>query len=73
MKNCFLRIGFEYGAKAADSVAELHRKLPVEHPKLPIDIEKLPIQAPSDFQQVLPERDGDGFGTVGGAEFPEEN
>lgn len=47
LKNRFLRIGFEYGTKAADSVSGLHRKLPVELQKLPIDIEKLPIQAPT--------------------------
>lgn len=40
LKNRFLRIGFEYGTKAADSVAMLHRKLP-------IDVGKLPIQAPT--------------------------
>lgn len=47
LKNRFLRIGFEYGTKAADSVTELHRKLPIGRPELPIDIEKLPIQAPT--------------------------
>ena len=47
LKNRFLRIGFEYGSKAADSVAGLHRKLPIESTKLPIDLEKLPIQAPT--------------------------
>ena len=38
LKNRFLRIGFEYGTKAADSVTELHRKLPIGRPELPIDI-----------------------------------
>ena len=47
LKNRFLRIGFEYGTKTADSVADLHRKLPIENAKLPIDLEKLPIQAPT--------------------------
>ena len=47
LKNRFLRIGFEYDSKAADSVAGLHRKLPIEGAKLPIDLEKLPIQAPT--------------------------
>ena len=47
LKNRFLRIGFAYGTKAADSVTELHRKLPIGRPELPIDIEKLPIQAPT--------------------------
>jgi len=40
LKNRFLRIGFEYGTKTADSIAGLHRKLP-------IDLEKLPIRAPT--------------------------
>lgn len=39
--------GHEYGTKAADSVADLHRRLPIGRQKLPIDIEKLPIQAPT--------------------------
>lgn len=40
LKNRFMRIGFEYGSKTADSIAGLHRKLPIE-------IEKLPIRTPS--------------------------
>ena len=47
LKNRFLRIGFEYGTKAADAVTGLHRKLPIGRRKLPIDIEKLPIRAPT--------------------------
>ena len=53
LKNRFLRIGFEYGSKTADSVAGLHRRLPTEDRKLPIDVEKLPIRAPTKRHLLL--------------------
>ncbi len=53
LKNRFLRIGFEYGSKTADSVAGLHRKLDSEIRKLPIDVEKLPIRAPTKRHLLL--------------------
>ena len=47
LRSRFLRIGFEYGTKTADAIANLHQKLPIDNGDLLGRLEKLPIQRPT--------------------------
>ena len=47
LRSRFLRIGFEYGTKTADAIANLHQKLPIDNCDLLGRLEKLPIQRPT--------------------------